>query len=58
MERDPKDAALRYNRAFLHQQTGGWQEALADLELAAVLDPEDAEIAEALTALRGRPDVA
>ena len=41
---DPRDADLRYNRAFAFQSVGRWDEALADLDVAAELAPDDPDV--------------
>jgi Tetratricopeptide repeat len=43
----PDESSLRYNRGFAFQKAGSWTSALADLELAAALAPEDEDIAAA-----------
>jgi tetratricopeptide (TPR) repeat protein len=48
----PRDAALRFNRAFLHQAREKWHDALADLEIAAALTPDDEDITSALAVCR------
>jgi tetratricopeptide (TPR) repeat protein len=47
VELRPDDAALRYNRAFAYQDSDRWQDALADLDVAARLAPDDEDIAQA-----------
>lgn len=54
----PDDPALRYNRAFLHQAREEWHSALADLEVADALSPDDEDIAAALKTCRVKTGLA
>jgi tetratricopeptide (TPR) repeat protein len=54
IDADPSDASLRYNRAFVHQDLGAWDQALVDLRAAAELAPDDEEVAEALSLCASR----
>jgi tetratricopeptide (TPR) repeat protein len=49
-----ESAPLLFNRSTALQAAGRWAEALADLERASELEPEDGEIAESLARCRER----
>jgi Flp pilus assembly protein TadD len=51
-ELEPDDPGLRFNRAFAYQSCGRLAEALADLDTAALLAPDDADITAALAECR------
>ena len=58
VELAPDDAALRYNRAFAYQSGGRWDDALADLDVAAGLAPDDTDVIAARDECRRRLAVA
>jgi tetratricopeptide (TPR) repeat protein len=54
LELDPSLAVAWYNRGLLHSQAGQFEEALEDVQQAAILRPDDPEIAGLRTQLLSR----